>query len=134
MDAIEFKTRMLEMLPGADPAAMQNWISYAAELEQEDIYPSEDYVDSDDFFEEVYVEFGLVKKHDGHDIARQLFNTSLSFSLNPFEIRGAARLLKGGTAAADICQKAIDGRCERTERELLESDNALDELEKAHSG
>lgn len=128
MDAKEFETRMSDLLPGADPAAMQNYLTHVRDLDREDTHPAEDNFDS------MYVEFSLVKKHDGEDIARRLFNAGRNFTWNFFEIRGAAGFLKEGTAMEQIFENARDGLCDPTQEETQEYEDALNALRKTCDG
>lgn len=101
---------------------MQKWVGYAQKLDQEGTHPATA------FFDEVYVELAFVKQHHGNEIARQLFDAGHSFTFNPFEIRGAARFLKEGMTIENVCQKALDGFCDQTRQERLESQNMLNAL------
>jgi len=120
-DTVEngFEARVRELLPKADQEAMRKWLGYAQELEQDGTQPATD------FFKEIYVELALVKQHDGSEIARQLFDIGRSFTFNPNEIRGAARLLKQGMAMEAVCQNALNGYCDPTPQESQESRDML---------
>lgn len=113
---------MQELIPDAEPEAMKKWLSYAQELDQDGTYSARD------LFDEIYTEFVLVKQQDGDAITRQLFDAGRSFVFNPFEIRKAGKFLKEGMTVEAVCQKALNGFCDRTARESLESRNMLDTL------
>lgn len=116
MDVKEFKTRIQGLFPGADWDALRKWRFYAQELDRDGT------CSATEFFGELYVEFALVKQYDGEEIARELFDAGQHFTFNPFEVRGAARLLKEGMAMEDVIQKAMDGFCDRTPQEYLQTE------------
>lgn len=118
----DFETRIRELFPDVDQEAMQKWIGYTRELDQDGTHPAAD------FFDKIYTELALVKQHDGDEIARQLFDAGRSFTFNPDEIRGAARFLKQGMSMRSICQKALNGFCDPTPQERLESRDMLSAL------
>ena len=124
MDAGEFESRMTALLPGIDPEAMKNLLSYANELDQERV------CSKDEFFKRTYVEFRLVKQHFEQEFAIKLFDLAKTFTLNPFEVRGEANLLRGGVELEKIGQMAVDGNCDRTEQERQESDDTMEAFEK----
>lgn len=123
MDTQEFESSMNALLPGLNPEAMKILISYAEELDRDGTEPKEV------FFKETYVEYYLVNQHYGKEIAQQLFDLSETFTLNPFEIRGAAIHLRDGVNCEKIAQMAIDGLCEREGLEWQESSDALKAFE-----
>ncbi len=128
MNKEEFEARIKELFPGADPEAMEKYISYAQELDKDNTHPAAE------FFDEMYAELTLVKQHDGDEIARQLIDAGRSFTFNPFELRQAGGFLKKGMAMEDVCQKALDGFCETTSQEDVESRKMLDTLRSANIG
>lgn len=92
-------------------------------LEREGDYSQEEY------FIETYVEFVLITRQYGPEIPLRLLDVCKTFSLNPCELRGAANHLRYGVAPERIGPLALDGKCERTEREALEFDEAMDAFE-----
>ena len=60
-----------------------------------------------------------------------MFNLSKTHCLNPFEVRGAANFLRDGVELEKISQLSIDGECDRTAQEWQESENAMQEFDKA---
>lgn len=119
MQEDEFEKRMAELLPNCNPAVMPKWISYANSLDFDNVHPASQ------FFLEMFVEFTLVKQHYGEQIALQLFNLADENCLNPFEVRGAANLLKDGTEISKVFNLAIEGECDRTSLEWQESEQAI---------
>jgi hypothetical protein len=124
MNAIDFQNRMTGLIPGIDPKAMQNMQGYAAELDRDETHPETE------FYKEMYVEFCLVKKQYGVEIARQLIDLAKTHCLNPFEVRGAANLLRDGVSLEQIGQRSIDGECDPTAQEWDEFQTTLREFEK----
>ncbi len=118
----DFEAGIRELIPDADQEAMQKWIGYARELDRDGTHSAAD------FFDKIYTELALVKRHDGDEIARQLFDAGRSFTFNPDEIRGAARFLKQGMSMRNICQKALNGFCDPTPQDRLESRDMLSAL------
>ena len=124
MDVKEFEERMYKLLPQISSKAMENFQNYATELGRDDVIPASE------FFMETYVELDLVKKHYGEEIAQKLFDLGESFTLNPFEIRGAANHLQNGTEVEKIKELALDGDCDYTEQERKESEKAKTEFKR----
>ena len=54
-----------------------------------------------------------IRKDFGQEIAEQLYNAGKEFTFNPFELRGAADLLKRGLTVQEAAAKALDGICDR---------------------
>jgi len=125
MNAQEFERRMSALLPGLDPEAMKSLVSYAEELDRDGTEQKEV------FFRETYIEYSLVKEHDGEDIAQRLINYSKTHCLNPFEIRGAANYLRDDVELDKIAQMSIDGLCDREGQEWQESKDALEAFEES---
>jgi len=123
MNTQEFESRMAALLPGLDPEAMKILVSYAVELDRDEIEQKEV------FFKETYVEYYIANHHYGQELARQLFGMSKTFTLNPFEIRGAAKYLRDGLETEEISQKARDGLCDRFGQEWQESKDAMKAFE-----
>lgn len=119
MGESEFEKLMYGLFPNASPAAMVNWIKYANELEENDLRTKAE------FFLELFVEFDLVKQHHGESVALLLFNHAESFTLNPFEVRGAANHILDGKHISEIDKLAIDGECDLAGQEWGESEQAI---------
>lgn len=111
----EFENRIHDLLPGMSKAAMENFFSYANELEINGIEQSES------FYNRLYVEFFLVKRDHGEDIARTLFDMEERFAFNPFELRGAARLMVQGWPPEQIMEYVEKNGCTPTLEEAIES-------------
>jgi hypothetical protein len=123
MDAKMFITKMRKLLPGADAGAVRSLACHALEAERGGDYTC------DMYFKEAYVEFALIKRRLGLDIARQLLSLCETFTLYPHELRGAANHLRRGVAPERIGPLALDGKCERTQSESLEFENAMELFE-----
>lgn len=122
----EFKQNMEELLPGLSEKALESWITYARELEADEVAAAQE------FFDQTFVELDLVRQHQGSEIARQLFDHGEHFTLNPFELRGAATLAAAGMSMELICQQAVENGCDCTEAEREESAAALARFQAAH--
>ena len=122
---LEFENRMHALVYGIDSEAMKKILTYAGELDRDCI------CSQSEFLKKAYVEYGLVKQHNGNEIAYRIFNLSKTFILNPHEIRGAANLLRVGRGPEEIQQMAIDGLCGRTEQENQEHEAALENIQEA---
>ena len=70
----EFAYRIRSLLPGASGTAMEQFVSYAEELERDGTERS------DTFYDCFYVELSLVKRDHGETVAEKLFN----FGEHPF--------------------------------------------------
>ncbi len=123
MNRNDFNHKMTVLLSNIDLGAMKALQTYATELNRDGTCSEAD------FFKQMYVELSLVKKHYGNEIALQLFNLSKTNCLNPFEVRGAANLLRDGVKLEEIFQMCMDGKCDRTEAEWQESKNAMKAFE-----
>ena len=123
MDARDFKAKMETLLPGADPEAVQSLVFYAGEQEQDGE------CSKDEFFTEAFIEFSLITSHHGPELSHRLLDVSKAFPLNPSELRGAANQLRYGVEPSRIGMLALDGKCDRTERELQEFNEAMDAYE-----
>lgn len=117
---------MEKLLPGLSERALDSWITYASELEADRVTAAQD------FFDQTFVELDLVQQHQGGKIARQLFNHGEHFTLNPFELRGAATLAAAGMSMELICQQAVENGCDCTEAEYEESAAALAKFQAYH--
>ena len=120
MDAGEFEKRMAEMFPEGNPAAMSQWITYAGELETDELILKATYL------LELLVEFDLTKQHYGGEIALQVFNFAETSCLNVWEVRAVADLIKNGmTDSTLLLDKTLEGCCGRDEAETAESKLAI---------
>ena len=68
MQKEEFAYRIHSLLPGASGTAMEQFVSYAEELERDGTERS------DTFYDCFYVELSLVKRDHGETVAEKLFN------------------------------------------------------------
>ena len=100
MTKSEFDNRIRALFPEQelDDAAFSKWHQYAGELDADEAIETT----KSEFYLDMYAEFATVAKYDGSDIARQLFNLGSTFTLNPFEVRRAAELLREGVALSEI--------------------------------
>ena len=115
-----FASKIHALIPEASDEALKNWIHYAKELNEDEIEPESS------FYDAVYVELSLVKLHHGDKIAAALFNYGEQFTLNPYELRGAATLLAQGKSLHEVADYAVEHGCYPTEEELQESKAALE--------
>jgi len=106
MDEETFEKKMQILLENPDPAATKAWLSYANELEQDGI------CDAADFRRVVHKELVSIQKEFGQEIVECLYNEGKEFTLNPFELRGAAGFLQKGLPMAEVLGKALEGLCE----------------------
>lgn len=120
MQKEQFERSIRELLPEASDAAMKQWTKYAQELDQDGTEHETDFYDS------AYVELSLVKRRQGLQTATALFNYGERFTFNPFELRGAARLLTDGWPLEKIEAHAVENGCDPTEEEYRESKAALE--------
>jgi|GEM_PF-1621733 len=104
MTEIDFDNRIKMLFPGQKfhDGAFQSWHQYANELDADGTEKKTI------FYRDLSIEIGLVAEHNGSDIALQLFNLGSAFTLNPYEIRGAADLLQEGTVLPEIAVRARD--------------------------
>lgn len=123
MDARAFIKIMKALLPGADSDALRSVACYALEAERDGDCTVTDY------YIETYVEFNLITRHYGRELAHRLLGVCKTFALNPDELRGAANHLRYGVDPERIGPLALDGKCGRTEREMWEFDEAMDAFE-----
>jgi len=106
MDKEMFEKKIRALLQNPDPAATKAWLSYSDELEQDGI------CDAEDFRRVVHKELAAIRKEFGQEIAERLYNEGKEFTLNPFELRGAAKFLQKGLSMAEVLDKALEGLCE----------------------
>ena len=128
MDEAEFKEKMSALLPCADSEGLSKLITYAKELDADKTEPMSQ------FFHDTYIEFTLVTRQYGQEIALQLLDICKTFTLNPFEVRGAAMQLSNGVEPDKIGQLAVDGKCDPPDGESLISDKALKAYEERIGG
>ena len=124
MQKEEFVGRIRSLLPGASEASMNQFISYAEELERDGTERS------DTFYDCFYVELSLVKRDHGETVAEKLFNFGEQFTCSPFELRGAARLLAQGWPLEKIRAAIVEDGCDPTPEEAAESRSALAEFQR----
>jgi hypothetical protein len=122
---IEFADKMTELIPGADAEGIRGIIEYAKELDEAGTEPR------GKFFKDTLIEYYLVSKQYGQEIALQLIDLcKTTFMLNPFELRGAAHHLKSGVAPGDIEELAYEGQCDPHTGSLI-AEEALKEYEES---
>lgn len=116
----KFETRIGDLLPEYDRAAMKVWHQYAEEIDAAENMPLAK------FYEALYVEFSLVAEQYGTALTTELFSiANISFCLNPFEVRGASHHLHDGKTLEDIARLAVDGLCDTTKEEDEQTRAAL---------
>lgn len=124
MQKKEFEQRIHELLPVVSDAALANFVELSEEPEvEEDMGQST-------FFDSFYVDLALVKRDYGEEIASTLFNFGEHYPFNPFELRGAARLMAGGQPIEEIAELMREHGyeypyCEYTPEEEAESEALL---------
>lgn len=123
MQREQFESKLQALLPDASAAALRKWTEYAHELDQDGTEPEVNFYDTS------YVELSLVKQYQGVEVATALFNYGEHFVWNPFELRGAARLLTKGWSLEKIRTYAIENGCDSTAEEYEESREALRALQ-----
>jgi len=123
----KFRENMEELLPGLSEKAMESWMAYARELDADGV------IEAQEFFDKTFVELDLIRQHQGSEIARRLFDYGEHFTLNPFELRGAASLAAQGASMESICQRAVEDGCDCTLEESEESKAALARFQAAHT-
>src|SRR5699024_444805 len=82
------------------------------------------------FYDSLYVDLALVKRDHGEIVATDLFNYADFYTFNPFELRGAARLIADGWEIPEIANHLIEhggeeSFCEYTPEEETESEALL---------
>ena len=127
MQKEEFAYRIHSLLPGASGTAMEQFVSYAEELERDGTERS------DTFYDRFYVELSLVKRDHGETVAEKLFNFGEQFTCSPFELRGTARLLAQGWPLEKIRAAIVEDGCDPTPEEAAESRSALSDFQREHS-
>ena len=110
-----FGQKIRALLPEASSGAMEHWLQYANELENDKIKPKSD------FFDSVYVELSLIKYHYNIETAAALVNYAEHFVFNPFELRKAANLMRNGWPLNKIADYTVEYDCDPTAEEYKES-------------
>lgn len=93
------------MLQNPDLSATKAWLEYSEDLEQDGI------CDAADFRRVMCRELLSIQKDFGPEITEQLYNGGKDFTLNPFELRGAAGFLKQGLTIAETSETVLAGLC-----------------------
>ena len=124
MQREEFERRIRSLLPRASKAALDSFSELAEEPEVQET------MGSSDFYDALYVDLALVKRDHGENIAVKLFNYGEHYPFNPFELRGAARLMAGGWTPEQISGCMIEHGfeepfCAYTPEEEAESEALL---------
>ena len=114
MQKNEFEVMVKELLPDVTAQAMEKWMQYAQELEQDGTEKARDLYDA------AYVELRLIKEHQGEPTATRLFNYGEQFVFNYFELRGAAAKLTEGWTLEQI--RDYSQSLQMAERALLSPD------------
>lgn len=121
-----FAARLRALVPRTSGAALQHFISYAGELGRDGAELS------GDFYDAFYVELSLVKRDHGEQIAETLVNYGEQFTMNPFELRGAARLAAQGWPLEKIEAYIVENGCAPTQEEAAESRAVLSAFRSGH--
>jgi len=119
MKTDEFVSRMYDLFPDGNPAAMSSWILHIDETEAELSRPKAKTM------LEYFVELGLIKQHYGDEIALRLFNLAEESCMNVFELRGAAKLLEDGVEISQVHEMVLENELYMTESEDCEFGKAL---------
>ena len=124
MQREEFDLRVRMLLPQASEAALESYALLAEDPEVEET------MGCSTFYDSLYVDLALVKRDYGETIATDLFNYAESYIFNPFELRGAARLIADGWEIPEIANHLIEHGdegpfCEYTPEEETESEALL---------
>ena len=118
----DFKNKMKMLLPGASDIALMKLISYANELDADGTHPK------GAFFSESYVSYNLALHQYGAIIANRVLNVCEESCLNPWEILGAAELMKAGVAQDAIITESINGTFDLTQLQWDEVKAGLEAL------
>ena len=118
----EFKDKMKELLPGASDNAITALISYANELDADNVHPK------GAFLSESYVSFILTARQYGTDNASRVLSICEESCLNPWEIFGAAELMKAGVTQKVIIDESINGTFDLTQKQWDEVKDGLEAL------
>ena len=119
MEQATFEQKIRALLPETSSGAMEHWLQYANELDDEKIQPKSD------FFDSVYVELSLIKYHYNIETAAALVNYAEHFVFNPFELRKAANLMRNGWPLNKIADYTVEYDCDPTAEEYKESKTVL---------
>ena len=124
MQREEFDLRVRMLLPQASEAALESYALLAEDPEVEETMRCSTFYDS------LYVDLALVKRDHGEAIATDLFNYAETYTFNPFELRGAARLIADGWKIPEIANHMIEHGgeepfCEYPPEEEMESEALL---------
>lgn len=97
---IDFQLRIKELLSDYNQESMINWLKRSNEIKR---------IPSSEFYKWLLEELSLVCEQYNVDIAKKLFNYGEIFTLDPYEIKGAAEHLKAGGDINKICDLALEG-------------------------
>ena len=106
LDKKAFEQTIQSIVQNPDPAATKAWLDYSDDLEDDGI------CDAADFRRIMCQELLTIRKDFGQEITEQLYDAGKEFTFNPFELRGAADLLKRGVTVQEAAAKALDGICD----------------------
>ena len=120
----EFDFRVRLLLPQVSETALEGYTQLAEDPEVEET------MGRSTFYDSLYVDLALVKRDHGEAIATDLFNYAETYTFNPFELRGAARLIADGWKIPEIANHMIEHGgeepfCEYTPEEEAESEALL---------
>ena len=120
----EFDFRVRLLLPQVSETALEGYTQLAEDPEVEET------MGRSTFYDSLYVDLALVKRDHGEIVATDLFNYADFYTFNPFELRGAARLIADGWEIPEIATHLIEHGgeepfCEYTPEEETESEELL---------
>ena len=98
----EFDFRVRLLLPQVSETALEGYTQLAEDPEVEET------MGRSTFYDSLYVDLALVKRDHGEAIATDLFNYAETYTFNPFELRGAARLIADGWKIPEIANHMIE--------------------------
>ena len=124
MQREEFDLRVRMLLPRISVEALESYALLAEDPEVEET------MGRSTFYDSLYVDLALVKRDHGEIVATDLFNYADIYTFNPFELRGAARLITDGWEIPQIADHLIEHGveepfCEYTSEEKTESEALL---------
>lgn len=124
MQREEFDSRVRTLLPQVSESSLECYARLAEDPEVEGT------MGRSTFYDSLYVDLALVKRDLGEIVATDLFNYADLYTFNPFELRGAARLIADGWEIPEIANHLIEHGgeepfCEYTPEEEQESEALL---------
>ena len=124
MQREEFDLRVRMLLPQASESALECCAQLAGDPEVEET------MGRSTFYDSLFVDLALVKRDHGETVTTDLLNYADRYTFNPFELRGAARLIAEGWEIPQIADHLIEHGgeepfCEYTPEEEQESEALL---------